>query len=139
MGKYARYTRPKPERSRAIHPIWRGIGCLLIVIVPLLSFAGAVALVDYGLGQGWSIPPEWLGYIKFPDWVWKIQFLASIGGPIASYNNLKAVLVFCVVILVLLTGVYSTVYAFIYRGLGPPRYTAVDASPSKHRPKSYKR
>lgn len=139
MGKYARYARPIPERSRAIHPIWRGIGCLLIVIVPLLSFAGAALLVNYGLSQGWPIPPEWLGYIKFPDWVWKIQFLASIAGPIANYNNLKAVLAFCVVILVLLTGVYSTVYAFIYRGLGPPRYTAVDAPPSKHRPKSYKR
>ena len=139
MGKYARYARPIPERSRAIHPIWRGIGCLLIVIVPLLSLAGAALLVNYGLSQGWPIPPEWLGYIKFPDWVWKIQFLASIAGPIANYNNLKAVLAFCVVILVLLTGVYSTVYAFIYRGLGPPRYTAVDAPPSKHRPKSYKR
>lgn len=139
MGKYARYARPIPERSRKIHPIWRGIGCLLIVIVPLLSFAGAALLVNYGLSQGWPIPPEWLGYIKFPDWVWKIQFLASIAGPIANYNNPKAVLVFCVIILVLLTGVYSTVYAFIYRGLGPPRYTAVDAPPSKHRPKSYKR
>ena len=139
MRKYARYARPIPERSRAIHPIWRGIGCLLIVIVPLLSLAGAALLVNYGLSQGWPIPPEWLGYIKFPDWVWKIQFLASIAGPIANYNNLKAVLAFCVVILVLLIGVYSTVYAFIYRGLGPSRYTAVDAPPSKHRPKSYKR
>ena len=103
--------------SRETHPIWRGIGCILILIVPLLSFAGAALLVNYGLSQGWPIPPEWLGYINFPDWVWKIQFLASITGPIASYNNLKAVLAFFFVVLMLLTGIYSTVYAFIYRGL----------------------
>ncbi|MFH1183847.1 MAG: hypothetical protein V1755_02265 [Chloroflexota bacterium] len=139
MGKYARYTRQLPPRSREAHPIWRGIGCILILIVPLLSFAGAALSVNYGLSQGWPIPPEWLGYIKFPDWVWKIQFLSNIAGPIASYNNLKAVLAFFVVILVLLMGVYSTLYAIIYRGLGPPRYSSVDAPPSGRRTKKYKR
>jgi peptidoglycan/LPS O-acetylase OafA/YrhL len=139
MGKYSKYTRQKPPRSREAHPIWRGIGCILIVIVPLLSFAGAALLVNYGLSQGWSIPSEWLGNIKFPDWVWKIPFLVSIAGPIASYNNLKAVLAFFVVILVLLMGVYSTLYAIIYRGLGPPRYSALDAPPSGRKVKRYKR
>ncbi|MCJ7585537.1 MAG: hypothetical protein MUO30_12315 [Anaerolineales bacterium] len=139
MGKYSKYTRQQPPRSREAHPIWRGIGCILILIVPLLSFAGAALLVNYGLSQGWPIPSEWLGYIKFPDWVWKIPFLTSIAGPIANYNNLKAVLAFFVVVLALLMGVYSTLYAIIYRGLGPPRYSAVDAPPSGHRPKRYKR
>ena len=139
MGKYARFTRQLPPHSRKAHPIWRGIGCILILILPLLSFASAALLVNYILSQGWPIPSEWLGYIKFPIWVWKIPFLASIAGPIASYSNLKAVLVFFVVILVLLMGVYTTLYAFIYRGLAPPRYSAVDAPPSGHRPKRYKR
>jgi peptidoglycan/LPS O-acetylase OafA/YrhL len=111
----------------------------LILIVPLLSFAGAVMMVNYSLSQGWPIPSEWLGYIEFPDWVWKIPFLTSIAGPIASYNNLKAVLAFFVVVLVLLMGVYSTLYAIIYRVLGPPRYSAVDAPPSGRKVKRYKR
>ncbi len=139
MGKFSKYSRQLPPRSREAHPIWRGIGCILILIVPLLSFAMASLLVNYGLGRGWPIPPELLGYIKFPDWVWKIPILASIAGPVASYNNLKAVSAFFFVVLVLLTGLYSTVYAFVYRGLGPPRYSTIDAPPSGHRPKRYKR
>lgn len=139
MGKYAIYQRPEHKRRREVHPIWRGIGCLLIVIVPLVSYAGAVLLVNYGLSQGWPIPAEWLGYIKFPDWVWQIPFLAGIARPIANFSHPIAILAFFVVILILLTGLYSTVYAFIYRGLGPPRYTALDAPPPKHKPKSYKR
>jgi len=139
MGKYSKYTRQIPPRSREAHPVWRGIGCILILIAPLLSFAGAALVVNYGLSQGWPIPPELLGHIKFPDWVWKIPFLASIAAPIASYNNLKAVLAFFVVVLVLLMGFYSTIYAFIYQGLGPPRYTAIDAPPSRRRTKRYKR
>jgi peptidoglycan/LPS O-acetylase OafA/YrhL len=96
-------------------------------------------VVDYGLSHGWPIPTELLGYIQFPDWVWKIPILARIVAPIASYNNLKAVLVFFVVVLVLLIGVYSTLYAIIYRIVGPPRYSAVDAPPPKYKPKKYKR
>ncbi len=139
MGKYAKYTRQIPPRPREAHPIWRGIGCILILIIPSLSFASAALLVNYGLGQGWPIPQEWLGYIYFPDWVWKIPALASIAGPIAGYNNLKAVLAFFFVVLILLIGLYSTIYAFAYRVLGPPRYTAVDVPPSGRKAKRYKR
>lgn len=139
MGKYTHFVRPIHQRRGQVHPIWRGIGCLLIVIVPLVSYAGAVLLVNYGLSQGWPLPAEWLGYIKFPSWVWKIPFLASITAPIANYNNLKAILVFFFIVLVMLTGLSSTIYAFVYRGLGPPRYTALDAPPPKHKSKSYKR
>ncbi|MDI6768235.1 MAG: hypothetical protein QMD04_01005 [Anaerolineales bacterium] len=111
----------------------------MIIIVPLVSYAGAVLLVNYGLSQRWPIPAEWLGYIKFPDWVWQIPFLAGIARPMANFSHPIAILVFFVVILLLLTGFSSTVYAFIYRGLGPPRYSALDAPPSRHRPKPYKR
>jgi len=139
MGKYTIYKRPEHKRRGEVHPIWRGIGCLLIIIVPLISYAGAVLLVNYGLSQGWPIPAEWLGYIKFPDWVWQIPFLAGIARPIANFSHPIAILAFFVVILLLLTGFSSTVYAFIYRCLGPPRYSALDAPPSRHRSKSSKR
>lgn len=139
MGKYTIYQRPEHKRRREVHPIWRGIGCLLIIIVPLISYAGAVLLVNYGLSQGWPIPAEWLGYIKFPVWVWQIPFLASIARPMANFSHPLAILAFFVVVLILLTGLVSTVYAFIYRGLGPPRYTTLDAPPSAHKPKQYKR
>ena len=35
----------------------------------------------------------------------------------------------------LLTGVFSLLYSIVYQLIGPPRYTAVDAPPSKYKPK----
>jgi hypothetical protein len=48
MGKYNTYTpdRPKSARAEGIHPIWRGIGFLFMVLVPLLSYGIAVILLQ---------------------------------------------------------------------------------------------
>jgi peptidoglycan/LPS O-acetylase OafA/YrhL len=97
----------------------------------------AKMVVNYGLNHGWPLMPELLGYITLPDWVWKVPTLAHLVAPIAGFNNLKAILVFSLVVLVLLTGLYSTLYAIIYRIFGPPRYSAVDAPPQKRKPKRY--
>lgn len=139
MGKYTKFARRRPQPQREQHPIWRGIGCILILIVPPISFILADLVVKYGLGRGWPLPPEMLGYIIFPEWVWKIPVLASLAAPIANYANLKAVLVFFVIVLVLLIGLYTTIYAFVYRVTGPPLYSAVDAPPPSRKTKRYKR
>jgi peptidoglycan/LPS O-acetylase OafA/YrhL len=139
MGKYTKFARKKPQIERRQHPLWRGIGCILILIVPPISFMIADLTVGWGLAHGWPLPAEMLGYIKFPDWVWQIPALASLAGPIAAYANLKAVLVFFVVVMVLLIGLYTTIYAFVYRVTGPPRYSAVDAPPPSRRTKRYTR
>ena len=47
MGKYEQYnTRPKtPPRKREVHAIWRGIGFVLIVMIPFMSYIGALISV----------------------------------------------------------------------------------------------
>ena len=62
MGKYTSRKVEAPKKPKGqIHPLMRGIGCILIAIVPLLSYGTAVLLVKYGISQGWPIPPAWLG------------------------------------------------------------------------------
>jgi hypothetical protein len=139
MGKYTKFQRPPRERVYRAHPVWRGIGCLLIVIIPLISYAGAAILVDYGVGHGWPFPPEFVGYIRFPDWVWNAPVLPFLAAPIAHYRSLWAVLTVFLLLLVLLSGIFSTLYAVLYRFMGPSRYNPLDAPPSKHKAKVYKR
>jgi hypothetical protein len=45
------YRKAKPEHKEKVHPIWRGIGCLLLVLIPVISFAASVLLVEEGLPQ----------------------------------------------------------------------------------------
>ena len=38
MGRYSPTTiRPKPK-TESPHPVWRGIGCILMIVVPIISF-----------------------------------------------------------------------------------------------------
>lgn len=139
MSKYSKYQKPPIGQIRYTHPIWRGIGFLLMIIVPILSYAAATLIVRYGVQHGWPFPAALIGYTKFPDWVWETPVLPLIAAPIANYRDLWAILLVFVVLIFLLSGFFSTLYAILYRFTGPPRYTALDAPPPKHKPKAYKR
>ena len=48
MTSYDKYN-PRanmPSRPYRVHPIWRGIGCFMMVLIPVMSYAGAVLLVE---------------------------------------------------------------------------------------------
>jgi hypothetical protein len=137
MTKYAKY-RIKPTEKKGMNPIWRGIGCILIVIVPLLAFGLMALLVPSIIATG-KVPYQLLGYVYFPDWAYKVIIISSIARFIGSLNNLWLNIITFFVIVLILTTVASLLYAWIYSVVGPARYTALDALPSKHRGKDYKR
>ncbi len=140
MAKYAKYQRPVPPRPPdSVHPVWRGIGCLMMILVPILSYALTMVLLQTGLQNGWPIPRQLLGRVQFPNWVWNVPVLEDIARFIHSINHLYAILVFFVVILGLLSVVFSFVYSIIYSAVAPPPYTPVDAPPPRRKAKPYKR
>jgi hypothetical protein len=105
-----------------IHPVWRGIGCLLIILLPILAYAGAVLLVRENLQRRWVvIPPELVGSFVIP-YLGRVFF---------------ADLAMAFVLLILGFAFLTVVYAFIYRLFGPPRYGPLDAPPPR-RPKNRK-
>lgn len=55
MGKYDTFSPQKPSSARQLgpHPIWRGVGFLLMVLIPILSYAIADLLVLENFKQGW--------------------------------------------------------------------------------------
>jgi quinol-cytochrome oxidoreductase complex cytochrome b subunit len=133
MGKYSKYQK-QPKYSKPVsHPIWRGIGCLMAIILPVLSYLGAIEFVKTGLVKGWPIPIGLLGFIRFPAWVWKVPILAEIFNPLATFRNAYAILVFTIVFLILSSGVLSLLYSILYRIVGPPVLSPVDAPPIKNR------
>ncbi len=59
MGKYTSYQSAKPKAKRnEVHPVMRGIGCIMIIVVPILAYGTAVLLVNYGVRRGWPIPSD---------------------------------------------------------------------------------
>jgi hypothetical protein len=74
---------PREERNK-IHPIWRGIGFLFIIIIPLLGYAASEVLLDLNGKNNWfplpvdliARPGQFL-FSVFPDPLLYIKMLIA--------------------------------------------------------------
>ncbi len=141
MGKYNNNTTLKPSsiQSKETHEIWRGFGCLMILIIPAISIASAYELIQYGIANKWPIPYELRGKVYLPEIFYSTPGLATIFSPISEVPNLLAIAAASLVLMMLIGGVISVIYATIYRVIGPSRYGPTDAPPSGIKVKKYKR
>jgi hypothetical protein len=137
MTSYNKFETGKSEK-KPMNPVWRGIGCLLIVLIPLITL-GLTAIATPVIITTGYVPHELMGHVIFPDWVLKVPILSAIAVFIASINNLWLSLTIFIVILVILTGVSSLIYVAVLQVMGPPRYGEKDAPPSRYKAKEYKR
>lgn len=138
MGKYAKYEQKSKRDKREIHPVWRGIGCILMIIVPAMSYALALLVIPPIQATGY-LPHDLFTRVSLPSWTYQTPVITYIATFISSIDNLYALLIFFFVILLILSSIVSLVYAGIYQAIGPARYSAVDAPPSTYKAKRYKR
>lgn len=140
MGKYTtRAVQPPKPKITGVHPVMRGIGCIMMVLVPILSYGVALLLIDYGIRHGWPIPPNWLQPINIHPLLLKVQGLNPVWAVLRRQDNFIAVVVFTIGIIVLVGGIMSIIYGYIYTLFGPPRYGPQDAPPIRVKVKRYKR
>src|SRR3990172_1927247 len=98
MGKYSTFNRQPPKPPVSVHPVMRGIGCIMIIVVPIIAYGVSVLLVNYGLSRGWPVPPSWYGPPDIPPLLERLQGLRPILDFLRAQNNLEAILVFSVAI-----------------------------------------
>jgi hypothetical protein len=116
----------------------RGIGCLLMVIVPLFSYI----LGDYLAKQGFGsqvLPANWYGYMNISSWLTQITGIGVVARWLGSIPNLPATLAIASVVIVVVGGIISIVYGYMYSLLTPSRYGAMDVPPPRVKTKKYKR
>ncbi len=141
MGKYSSFSHPSQKpRDRGVHPLMRGIGCIMIFVVPIMAYGTSIFAVNYGLKQGWPLPPEWFGPPTIHPLLWKLQGLQSVLYWLQGQINLEAYLVFTAAITAVVGIFMILLYGYIYTLFGPPKYGPQDAPPIKGRKiKAYKR
>jgi len=139
MGRYsASNIRTPPPRAEGPHPVWRGIGCILMIVVPIISFGLAELTIQSNLAQQY-IPYQLLGYPIMPAILWKPGFLDPVLTWLQGIPNLYGVLVFFFLYLLVLGAFVSVGNAYLYKTLGPSRYGPYDAPPPRIKAKPYKR
>ncbi len=128
MSKYQKYRYEQVrERSWKIHPIWRGIGLIFVILIPLVSFAGAILAVRANFEQNWvQVPAEFMKFFNTPQ-------LAGISPDMAKiyYLDLAVWLAF----MALGFGILTIIYSMLYSSFGPSRYGPVDSPPIRHSPR----
>jgi hypothetical protein len=140
MGKYTTHSRQAPKRrSYGVHPVMRGIGCIMMIVVPILAYGLALFLVDYGIRQGWPIPSTWLQPITIHPLLFRLRGLTPVWNFLLVQDNLMAVMVFTIAIIVVIGGLMSIIFGYLYSLFGPPRYGPLDAPPIRVKVKRYKR
>lgn len=122
MTKYQSYSsRGQAPKKKEIHPVWRGVGFALMILIPVLSYAASIVLLDANRTNGWVRIPQEL-------------FMKGWGDP-----NLLVKILLTAVLSILLYGVFSLITFILYGSLGPPRYGPYDVPPVQYRGKRYRR
>ena len=140
MTRYTVSVRRKtPARSQELLAIWRGIGCVLMLVVPLTSWILAAASIQWALDRDWPIPIQLLGYPVVPKVLWNVRAFSPILAPIQSQQNLYAIAALFLIYTILGGAIISLVYALVYRIVGPPVYGPLDAPPPPVEVRKYTR
>jgi hypothetical protein len=140
MGKYQSSARKvTKERGKELHVAWRGIGCLMMLVIPIISAASAYETINYGLDNGWTIPFQLLGYPRYPDWFYASNGLMQILRPITNTAHFYAYAVTTFLYMLVFAGIMSVIYAFAYRIIGPSRYGPMDVERPNIKVKKFKR
>ncbi len=124
MGKYQRNVRPlQPSFSnRKIHPIWRGVGFAMMILIPFMSYFAA----DWFLTE--NVRKHW---VEFPaNLLIKTQGLPE---------DLLIRIIVIVALMIILYALFTFVSLIIFSIFAPPRYGPLDVPPITYRGRPYKR
>ncbi len=104
------------EKRNEVHPVWRGVGFLLIFLTPIMGYFGAVVLIDKNQQENWiSIPSD---------------FLAD-GADSMLYIKIGLTLILAFLFYFIL----QFLTFIIIRAVGPSRYGPYDVPPVTYRGK----
>ena len=138
MGKYT-FTEARREKAKETPAIWRGFGCLLMIIIPIMAYAaGAMTIQSVYTNRPALIPRDLLFTVNVPGLVWQyFPVMAAFFQKILNNPFLWVNLAAMVVYMLIFSGFISILYAALFRAFGPPRYGRLDAPPSRKKTRKY--
>jgi hypothetical protein len=127
MGKFDRFEQFQQSKSmptRRVHPIWRGIGCVMLLLIPIVSYAAADTFFDN------SSDLMIFGSTVFPRQgnLYHVYYSIPLWGDSVLRISLFH-LIFTLFFSVIGFMIFSLIYAIVYRFTGPPTYGPTDAPP----------
>ena len=111
MTRYMRASHRGPTTLKPpTPPVWRGIGCLLIIIVPVLAWILAYQAVEWAITSAWQLPYQLMGYAATPAILWKVPYLPVVLAFIERQPHLYMTLLVTFLFVVALSALLSAAY-----------------------------
>lgn len=139
MGKYTdRRKEVHIEKDHTKSPAWKGIGCVLMIVIPAISIAAAIVTMNSSLAA--YLPPALLDYPKLPEFVSMLSYdVQALLFPITGIWGLYGIIFLGVVYMVIIGSLVSSIYALLFRTVGPGNKSPFDVERPNVRAKKYKR
>jgi len=123
------YRKEQHERPWKINPAWRGIGCVLFLLIPIMSWVAATLILQsyqnialpYGMTRVVVIPYTHIGEID--------RLITQINQYFVSTGFMTGQLFLTVILAFVGYGIMAFLYAILYKIAGPPRYGPFDVPP----------
>lgn len=126
-SRFSQFERKDDQQTDEVHPIWRGLGCLLMVITPVMAYAIADLIIRTNQAEGWfPIPSEMRAPLTIPSFA---------GLPAITVEFILAKLAVAVLIAFVLYGILTLVYTLMFRASGGMRPSPFDAPMERRKPK----
>ena len=139
MGKYSsRVKKTAAPKRGTVNPYMRGIGCLLMLVVPFFSFIAGDLLAARGFGYQ-VIPAAWYDTMQIPPIINALPGLNWFAVRLANVPHLQATLALGVVVLIIVGGIMSVLFGWMYSIFTPSKLGPYDVPPPRVKTKKYKR
>jgi hypothetical protein len=127
------YRKDQKQRRWKINPVWRGIGCFLILLIPIMAWFAASILVQSDFQLINSAQLDKPVRIKYVHVVEIDKVISEINKFSAANNLVSGQFFYTVILMVLGFGLFSVIYGIMYKIVGPPRYGPFDVPPQSMR------
>ncbi len=125
------YRRQKDKKPWKINPVWRGIGCVLLLLIPIMAWYATNIFLHSS--EKMVLPWELTKVVAIP--YTKIseidQMILPINRYFAATGFVYGQMFFTIIFSVVGFGALAFIYSIIYRVAGPPRYGPFDVPPNK--------
>ncbi|GAB4536911.1 MAG: hypothetical protein Fur0018_27660 [Anaerolineales bacterium] len=117
----------KPSVNTYIHPAWRGIGCILLAIIPFAAWEVGGMMLQIARARGIPLSPELNNALYIPAMkIGDTELFPAASLPYAQ-------ILFALTTSVLLFAALTIVYSIIYRASGGGRGNPLDLPMPKKR------
>ncbi len=121
MGKYnTTYSgeRGSSRRETEIHPVWRGVGFVFMILIPVMSYSAAMVLIEQNSKNGWLPMPV--------DLLARTGSFLYFGDPLIYIKGLLTL-----TFLFVFYAIFSFITFSINSAFGSTRYGPYDLPPVK--------